>query len=58
VGVIKNAIKDAILDGEIPNEFDAAYRRMLEEGKALGLEVRSKLKKKEDPGQSQEADGR
>jgi poly(A) polymerase len=58
VGVIKNAIKDAILDGEIPNEYDAAYRRMLEEGKALGLEVRGKLKKKEDPGQSQEADGR
>jgi poly(A) polymerase len=58
VGVIKNAIKDAILDGEIPNEFDAAYRRMLEEGKALGLEVRGRLKKKEHPGLSQEADDR
>lgn len=45
VGIIKNAIKDAILDGEIPNEFQAAYRRMLEEGKALGLTVRNELKK-------------
>ena len=37
VGIIKNAIKDAILDGIIPNEFDAAYEFMLEKGKELGL---------------------
>ncbi len=58
VGVIKNAIKDAILDGEIPNEFEAAYQRMLEEGKHLGLKVRGKLKKRKDPGQSPGANGR
>jgi len=40
VGIIKNAIKEAILDGEIPNQYASAYRRMLEEGKALGLTVR------------------
>ncbi len=45
VGIIKNAIKDAILDGEIPNEFPAAYRRMLEEGKTLGLKVQKGLEK-------------
>ncbi len=45
VGIIKNAIKDAILDGEIPNEFEAASRRMMEEGKALGLTVKKELKK-------------
>ena len=39
VGIIKNAIKDAILDGIIPNEFDAAYEFMLEKGKEMGLEL-------------------
>lgn len=37
VGLIKTAIKDAILDGIIPNEHDPAYRFMLEKGKELGL---------------------
>lgn len=45
IGIIKNAIKDAILDGEIPNEINAAYRKMLEEGDALGLTVQNELKK-------------
>jgi poly(A) polymerase len=38
VGVIKNAIKDAILDGAIHNDYDEAYAYMLEQGKKLGLE--------------------
>lgn len=38
VGDIKNAIKDAILDGVIRNEHDDAYRFMLEKGRELGLE--------------------
>lgn len=38
VGIIKDAIKDAILDGVIPNDYEAAYRFMLEKGKECGLQ--------------------
>lgn len=41
VGVIKNAIKEAILDGEIHNNHDEAYSFMLEKGKELGLRSKS-----------------
>lgn len=37
IGVIKEAIKEAILEGDIPNEHDAAYELMLKEGEKLGL---------------------
>lgn len=37
VGLIKAAIKDAILDGVIPNEHNPAYHFMLEKGKEMGL---------------------
>ena len=37
--MIKEAIKEAILEGEIPNEFEAAYNKMLELGQALGLKA-------------------
>jgi len=40
VGIIKNAIKDAILDGVIRNDYAEAYDFMLEKGKELGLEKR------------------
>lgn len=41
IGIIKEAIKEAILEGDIPNEYKAAHDLMLKEGKKLGLEVRS-----------------
>jgi poly(A) polymerase len=37
VGIIKNAIREAILDGIIHNDFDEAYALMLKEGEKLGL---------------------
>jgi putative nucleotidyltransferase with HDIG domain len=37
IGVIKTTIKDAILEGTIPNEFEAALEQMLIIGKDLGL---------------------
>lgn len=38
IGIIKETIKEAILEGVIPNDYDAAYQLMLKEGKRLGLE--------------------
>lgn len=37
VGLIKDSIKDAILDGEIPNEHDAAYNYMIKIAEQMGL---------------------
>lgn len=37
IGIIKNAVKDAILDGIIENEEKQAYEFMLQEGIKLGL---------------------
>ena len=37
VGALKSAIKDAILDGVIPNEYEAAHAFMLERAAKMGL---------------------
>ena len=37
---IKNAIREAILDGDIANNFKDAYAFMLEKGKELELEAK------------------
>lgn len=37
IGLLKNAIKEAILDGIIPNDHDRAFEFMMEKAKEMGL---------------------
>lgn len=37
IGIIKDSIKEAILEGEILNEYEPAYKFMIKKGKELGL---------------------
>lgn len=43
VGVIKSKIKEAILEGEIPNSYDDAKALMLTIGREMGLEIKESL---------------
>ena len=38
IGILKQAVKDAIWDSVIPNDHDAAFQFMLQKAKELGLE--------------------
>lgn len=40
IGVLKEAIKEAILEGEIHNDYDSAYAYMMERAKKLGLKAK------------------
>jgi tRNA nucleotidyltransferase (CCA-adding enzyme) len=40
IGIIKEFIKEAILEGQIPNDSSAAHEMMLEKGKQLGLKTK------------------
>jgi len=39
IGIIKDAIKEAILEGEIPNDHEKAHEFMIKKGLAIGLKV-------------------
>ncbi len=47
VGILKEALTEAILEGHIRNEFEAAYPFLLKEGKKLNLEPMVVLTKEE-----------
>lgn len=50
IGIIKNAIREAILDGELANTYDDAYEFMMKKGIELGLEpVTNKQEEDESP---------
>lgn len=44
VGDLKTAVREAILDGEIKNEFDQAYKYVVELGQSKGLEQVKEVK--------------
>ena len=41
VGIIKNAIKEAILEGEVENSYESAFNFVVELGKSLNLELKN-----------------
>jgi hypothetical protein len=40
IGIIKTALKDAILDGEIANNKEEAHKFVIEKGKSIGLQAK------------------
>ena len=38
VGIIKDFVREAILDGKIKNDFDEAFTLMIEKAKEIGIE--------------------
>lgn len=44
IGTIKTRIKEAILEGEIPNDFETAKKLMLQIGEEIGLKVQKDQK--------------
>lgn len=42
VGILKSKVKDAILDGVIPNEYDAAYNYIVKEAEKIGINISKK----------------
>ena len=41
VGLIKNAIREAVLEGEVKNEYNEVYNFMVKKGVEMGLKIKS-----------------
>ena len=41
VGLIKTAVREAMLEGAIPNDYEAGFQWMLQEGERLGLKAKT-----------------
>jgi tRNA nucleotidyltransferase (CCA-adding enzyme) len=41
IGILKEAVKEAILEGEIPNEYHSAYDFVIKKAEKLGLKVKN-----------------
>ena len=48
VGLIKNAIREAILEGEIKNEYDSAYQFMIRKGLEIGLVEKNRVSRRDE----------
>jgi tRNA nucleotidyltransferase/poly(A) polymerase len=42
IGILKEKVKEAILEGEIPNEKEAARSFVIEQASLIGVEIKSK----------------
>jgi poly(A) polymerase len=42
VGILKNEIKEAILEGKIKNDYNDAYAFMLEQAEEMGIEAKKR----------------
>ena len=42
IGILKEAVKEAILEGEIPNEYEAAFQFVIQKATKMGLELNKK----------------
>lgn len=41
IGILKEKVKEAILEGEIPNEKEAARNFVIEQASLIGVEIKS-----------------